>query len=95
MAWSGIVSKHMSFLLSQTLSMHDKGLPQAICQASTRFVLLSSFVILQSQQWWRSTKEKRPGWNVGLRVVFDPRSSELRVLSGNQVRVRAGIPQEI
>lgn len=41
-------------------------------------------------------KKKKGQGGMWLRVVFDPRSSELRVLSGNQVRVRGeGSTQEI
>ena len=35
-------------------------------------------------------KKKKGQGGTWLRVVLDPRSSELRVLSGNQVRVRGG-----
>lgn len=85
--WPGAeLSQGVSFFPCETLPwVMRRCRKQLSCQ---HLPLLSSFVFLpESSQWWVTFSNKSQGvmW---VTVVLDPRSAELRALSGYQVRAR-------
>lgn len=84
---SGVVS--VSFHVRPFQAQSGDATSRWSCQQPS-LSLPSSFISLpESSQWWAAFSNKGQG-ETWVEVVLDPRSLELRALSGNQVRARGG-----